>query len=810
MPELFAAQVARTPDALAVLFGEQSLTYRELDARSSQLAHHLRGLGVGPEVVVALCVERSVEMLVGLIGILKAGGAYLPLDPDYPRERLTYMLEDAGAPVLVTHSALLGCVRANGARIVRLDADWPMVAQNPTSAPTVVIDPQHPAYIIYTSGSSGTPKGVIVGHRQVVASNAARFTFYVESPQRRFLLLSSIAFDSSIAGIFWSLSSGGALVLPTALTADAAMTSIFRHQVSCFLAVPSLYAVLLDHLESSTGMALQAVILAGEACPSDLVMRHRQLFPEISLINEYGPTECSVWSTAYRDVRLDCLPAIVPIGHPICNTRAYVLDAGLEPVPAGVVGELYIAGEGLARGYLERAGPTAERFVADRFGPAGSRMYRTGDLARWRADGHLDFVGRADQQVKIRGFRIELGEVEAVLNRHAAVAQSVVTACEDRSSNKRLVAYVVPRTDWTVDALTLRSHLATSLPDYMLPSAFVALDRLPLTLNGKVDRRALPAPELAPASERRAPRTPQEEVLCSLVAEVLGVARVGIDDDFFALGGHSLLAMRLISRIRASLDVELSIRSLFEAPTVEALARNLANGCPVRSDLETVLPIRPSGSLRPLFCIHAAAGFSWPYSRLMRHIPSDHPIYGLQARNLVQRDNSPDTLEGVAADYLALIREIQPVGPYNLLGWSFGGLVAHAIATDLQSLGQEVGLLALLDSYPYGGENRGRNQKEESEHEVLFAGVVDGPLREMLQTLHREGHIRSVLDERDHEAIKDTYNRNLRIMRAFSPQRFRGDIVLFVATQGKTQTPDRCVESLCCRPDQGSCHRLHP
>ena len=426
-------------------------------------------------------------------------------------------------------------------------------------------------------------------------------------------------------------------------------------------------------------------------------------------------------------------------------------------------------GAGLARGYLGRAGLTAERFVADPFGPAGSRMYRTGDLARWRADGVLDFLGRADAQVKLRGFRIEPGEIEAALQRHATVAQAAVIARRDGADERadasgsdtaagtlRLVAYVVPKAGMAVDASALRQHVAALLPDYMVPSAFVSLERLPLTPNGKLDRRALPAPVLTTNAPQRLPRTPQEAVLCALFAETLGLTDVGIDDNFFELGGHSLLATRLIGRIRSALDVELAIRSLFEAPTVEALAKLVtADVTPSNSDFDTVLPIRATGQAQPLFCIHPAGGISWPYARFIRHIPPDRPIYGLQARNLLQRDYYPNSIEEMAADYVDLVRKIQPSGPYHLLGWSFGGLVAHAMATQLQRSGEEVALLALLDSYPR--EHAHPANDMESTEQMLFAGVADDLLRDMLALLRSEGHINADLGEDHFEAIMGSF-----------------------------------------------------
>ena len=364
------------------------------------------------------------------------------------------------------------------------------------------------------------------------------------------------------------------------------------------------------------------------------------------------------------------------------------------------------------------------------------------------------------------------------------MAQAAVIAREDVPGHKRLVAYVVP-VGRSVAPAALREHLRASLPDYMVPSAIVPLDELPLTPNGKLDRRALPEPDLAPTHARRAPRTPQEEILCGLFAEVLGVERVGIDDNFFELGGHSLLAIRLISRIRSSMDADISIRSLFEAPTVEALTKRLVRGRPALSDFEVLLPIRPAGSKLPLFCIHDAGGFSWPYSKLIRHIPPEHPIYGLQARNLTQRARRPRSIDEMAADYLSFIRRIQPHGPYNLLGWSFGGLVAHAIATQLQSMGEEVALLALLDSYPVPQD--GAQAAFDDDSENLSRQVAINPIMNLLDVLRREGL--STLKEHHYEAIMDTFKNNTRLMRTFEPQRFRGAMSLFVAMVSDAKPP---------------------
>ena len=524
LPALFAAQAAQNPDAVAVVFEDATLTYAQLDARANQLAHHLRGLGVGPEVVVGLCVERSLEMMVGLLGILKAGGAYLPLDPSYPSERLAFMLDDVRAPVLLTQSALLPRIgqHTHTGTTVRLDADWPIIAQNPTTAPSTGLHPANTAYVIYTSGSTGTPKGVVVNHRNIV--RLVREANYVDlTSDDVFLHLAPLSFDASTFEIWGALLNGAKLVVYPDGTIDLSRLkqTIAQSGISVMWLTAALFHQVVD--EDVLALAgLKKLLAGGDVLSVPHVRQVNASLPGCALINGYGPTEGTTFSVCHTLTQAGDVDASVPIGRPISNARIYVLDGGLQPVPAGVAGELYIAGAGLARGYLGRRGLTAERFLADPSDPPGSRMYRTGDLARWRPDGVLDFIGRADQQIKMRGFRIEPGEIEAAFVRHPSVAQAAVIARSDGPGGKRLVAYVVAAPEQSVDRAQLRVHLGSSLPDYMVPSAFVVLDRLPLTPNGKLDRRALPAPDITPR-DVRAPRTPQEEMLCSLFAEVLGL-----------------------------------------------------------------------------------------------------------------------------------------------------------------------------------------------------------------------------------------------------------------------------------------------
>ncbi len=586
LPGLFEAQAARTPEAVALIFEDQELSYGELNARANRLAHHLIGLGVGPESLVGVCLERSFDMVVALLGILKAGGAYLPLDPEYPQERLAFMLRDAHAPILLTQQRGLSRLPEHEARTIDLDGDQDAIAQESPENLAIAVCPDHLAYVMYTSGSTGRPKGVGVPHRAIVrlliGVDYARLDASVS-----LLQLSPTSFDASTFELWGALLHGGrcALFPGRVLTARELGRAIGQHGINTLWLTAALFNAVVDEAPEALS-PLEQLLIGGEALSVSHVRRFLEACPRVRLINGYGPTEGTTFSYCYRiPGDFDASRASVPIGRPIANTKAYVLDGWLEPVPVEVAGELYVAGAGLARGYLGRPGLTAERFVADPHNPEpGSRMYRTGDLARWRPDGTLEFLGRADQQVKIRGFRIEPGEIEAALLQHPAVARAAVVARDDGPDGKQLVAYLVPAPGSTPDATALRGHLAMMLPEYMVPSALVMLEALPLTPNGKLDRQNLPPPRRQ-GETYRAPRTPQEQVLCDLFAEVLALPRVGIDDHFLALGGHSLLATRLVSRVRGSLGVELAIRTVFEAPTVAALAARLREAKKARAPL---------------------------------------------------------------------------------------------------------------------------------------------------------------------------------------------------------------------------------
>jgi amino acid adenylation domain-containing protein len=577
--ELFEAQVARTPERPAVQFEDRRLSYRELNQQSNRLAHYLRALGVGPDSLVGLCLERSAEMMVAMLGILKAGGAYVPLNADNPKPRLAQQL--AGAVALISEAKLASQMPEFAGQALCIDRDQALWAQQPSSNPVNQSKPDHLVYVIYTSGSTGVPKGVAVRHRNLV--NYAHFITRRLQLERfpeglHFATVSTLGADLGNTCIFPALISGGCLhVISYEVSTDSKRFANYceRHPVDVLKIVPSHLQALLGPSDAGAVLPRKYLITGGESLTEKLIEKIESFQPACELLNHYGPTETTVGSLTLRlkEYGKRSGGSSIPIGKPIANTRVYILDAHLEPVPVGVVGELYIAGAGVTAGYLKQPEKTAERFLRDPFaGDAGATMYRTGDLARYQEDGNVEFLGRGDDQVKIRGFRIELGEIEAVLAQHAGVKQAVVLAREEDGGEKRLVGYIVSQREAAVSADELRSYLKQQLPDYMVPAAMVMLSKLPLNANGKIDRQALPAPEQAQSKTYIAPRTPTEEVLAHIWAEVLRLPRVGTEDDFFQIGGHSLLATQVISRVRRTLNIELPLRTLFEKPTVSSLA----------------------------------------------------------------------------------------------------------------------------------------------------------------------------------------------------------------------------------------------
>ncbi len=587
--ELFEEQVECSPDAIAVIFEGKQLTYQQLNARANQVAHHLRKRGVGPEVLVGICLERSVEMVVALLGILKAGGAYVPLDPSYPQERLSFMLTDTGAPVLLTQARLVKDLPDHRAEVICLDTDWDEIAQEPEENPASGVTAENLAYLIFTSGSTGQPKGVLISHYNVTRLFEATRELFNFNNGDVWTLFHSYAFDFSVWELWGALLHGGRLVVVPYLVSrspEEFYDLLCREQVTVLNQTPSAFRQLMQ-AEQSTGaakeLALRLVIFGGEALEVQSLKpwfdRRGDEHPR--LINMYGITETTVHVTYRRLTRAD-LSAISGsvIGRAIPDLRIYVLDQQRRPVPVGVPGEIYVGGTGLARGYLNRPELTAERFVPDPFSSEdGARLYKTGDLARYLPDGDIEYLGRLDHQVKVRGFRIELGEIEAVLSGHQGVRTSVVIAKEDAPGDKRLIAYLVVEQEQSPSISELRSFLKQKLPEYMVPSAFVMLGEMPLTPNGKVDRRALPeAPNCCLNSETGylAPRTEVEQKIAAVWQETLGVEKVGINNNFFDLGGHSILIVHVHSKLRRALNVDLSIIKMFQYPTISSLAKHLS------------------------------------------------------------------------------------------------------------------------------------------------------------------------------------------------------------------------------------------
>ena len=580
--ELFEEQVEKTPDEIALIFGKAQLTYGQLNSRANQLAHFLKARGVGPEVPVGVCIERSIEMVVGLLAILKAGGAYVGLEPTHPAERISFMLRDSGARLLLTEQRLGKTFASWGGECIYLDSEWPEIPVAPVENPANTASVANCAYVLYTSGSTGQPKGVVSEHRASINRFAWMWRTYPFAEGEVCCQKTSLSFGDSIWEIFGPLLQGVPLVLiPDEVVKDPKFLigALSANKVTRLVLVPSLLRLILESREDLAQQldALRYCVCSGETLPVELAKSFREQIPHATLINLYGSTEVAADVMCYEVINTNDLSSI-PIGKPIANTNVFILDSNLQPVPLGALGEIYVGGEGLARGYLNNAKLTAEKFVAHGFSSRpGSRMFRTGDIGRYLPDGNIEYHGRRDRQVKVRGYRIELREIEAQLAIHPRVHQAVVVASDSERGDRQLVAYIVAAEEAPTDT-ELRAHLRIKLPDYMIPSAFVLLEALPLTSSGKVNWLALPRPtcaQLATGKDFVAPRTGVEKQLATIWAEVLKRDTVGINDNFFEIGGHSLLATQVISRVRKHFQVEMPLRSMFESPTVASLAASL-------------------------------------------------------------------------------------------------------------------------------------------------------------------------------------------------------------------------------------------
>ncbi len=708
--ELVEAQARRTPDAIAVLGDGQSLTYHELNQRANRIARLLRRNGVGPDVLVGACFERSVEMVVGILAVLKAGCAYVPVDPASPKEQIDMILDDAEVGMLLTHSRHVPVLPA-GRTVIRADASLPEIAGDEEDLGRIA-SPATLASMIYTSGSTGKPKGVMIPHRGVCNTILSMQAAFQLTPADRVVQRCAFIWDPSTCEIFLALVAGARLVLapPDPLVATAELGNLIRAQgITCVTVVPSLLQTLLDNEALEECTSLRHVFCGGEIMPPRLA---ETFFRKsgASLHNLYGPTEVSIWSTFWT-----CQPrfgrSAVPIGRPFSSHEVFILDSHRNPVPVGVIGELHIGGTGVARGYWRRPELNSAKFIPHPFDQrSDARLYRTGDLARHLPDGTIEFVGRDDFQVKIRGFRVELGEIEARLADCPGVRNAVVLVREDIPGDKRLVAYLTAQDNAELSVPELRLRLSRCLEDFMVPSAFVVLDAFPETASGKLDRKALPMPQYANADAPRheAPIGAVETAIAAIWQTVLGLDRVGRHDHFFFdLGGHSLLAIRSVAMLRKRMGAELPLASLFQVPTVAGLAAFLAEqratslGGPTSSTgvaWSPLVEITKANGQPPLFCIHGAKGNVLIFSDLARQLGPQQPLFGFQARGIDGRLPAFDSVEDLVECYLAEIRRVQPSGPYFLLGYSIGGTIAFELARQLSAANERVAVVALVDT----------------------------------------------------------------------------------------------------------------
>ncbi len=689
--DLFEEQVHTNPDNIALVFEQQRLTYQELNQKANQVAYYLRqNYPIEPDTLIGICVERSLEMIIGLLGILKAGAAYVPIDPNYPEDRIKFIIQDSGISVLLTQSFLknqfpLSQFKKPG-QVIGLD-EFNFESFSSQNFPQK-IQPNHLAYVIYTSGSTGRPKGVMIEHQGLTNMTLAWANKWQVYPQSRLLQMSSFSFDMSVAEISITLAKGACLYLinkETLLSGEALVDFLSQQQISHILLSPSLLSI----VPNSPLPALQTITVGGEACSAELV---KQWGKGRNLFNGYGPTESTVCTTVAL-----CHPngKNPPIGKPLANLRIYILDANHQILPPGIPGELCIAGVGLARGYLNRPDLTAEKFMEVNILGKTERIYQTGDLAKWGHDGNLEFLGRIDHQVKLRGFRIELGEIEATLLKHPLVKEAVVNLYQTEK-NQQLVAYV---TGETINDLSnqLKQHLKSHLPDYMIPTQIMRLDGFPLTPNGKIDRKALPTPNIEVQSGYEPPRNKIEQKLTEIWSGVLDCQKIGIHDNFFDLGGHSILAIKLLNQIQESFNQKLSLSRLFQNPTIAQLAQKLSQ-IEVQPSTSDLLVLQPSGQETPIFCVAGANGHAFYFRDLAMNFASERPVYGLETPG---RDGShplPTSVEDHASSLIKTLRQQQPQGPYILTGYSSGCAIALEMAFQLEKQAETVSLLGIFDA----------------------------------------------------------------------------------------------------------------
>jgi amino acid adenylation domain-containing protein len=744
--ELFQQQVEQSPDAIALAYEGEQLTYKELNERANQVAHYLISRGVKAETLVGICMERGFEMIVGLLGVLKAGGAYVPLDPAYPKARLEYMVRDSGAELILTQQRLIEQMPETSAEKVSIDGQWEEISRQSRENTASKVDADNLAYVMYTSGSTGEPKGVMVQHKGLVNLSYAQGELFDVSPEDRVLQFASISFDASISEIMMALSRGARLCLARQselIPGPEFVKMLEREKISNVTMPPSALAV----MPEAELKEMKTLIVAGETCSAEIVRKWKK---GRRMYNAYGPTETSVCATAGECEGGNRRP---DIGEAIKNTNVYILDKEMEIVPVGVSGEIYVGGEGLARGYKGRAEVTADKYRPNPHGGKGERMYATGDIGRRRDDGKIEYIGRKDEQVKVRGFRIETGEIESALIQHEFVRDAVVSLYNAGNGNNQLIGYVVPEREHEISASDLKQFLSQRIPEYMLPAAFISLSSIPLTPNGKVDRRNLPLPDLQRLRVQKdcvAPSTESEMAVAAIWKDVLGLSEVSIDESFFDIGGHSLSLVQVQSRLNSRFETDVAMIELFRYSTIRRLAEyldqaELSSDSALRKPPSLLAELRAGDSDHPLFLIHGMGGGIFNYRDLASQFDGNQAVYGIQAMGLDGSEEPFDRVELMASHYIEVMRERQPEGPYFLGGASFGGLVAYEMAQLLSAQKQKVDFLALIDT-PGPGQMPERPEGDANILSSLLGNVISLPA-DQLQMLDPDEQIVFALEQ---------------------------------------------------------------
>lgn len=781
--QLFEMQAEHSPESIAIRVDEQCLSYRHVNEQANRLAYYLHQQSVVADTVVGLFIDRSPYMVIAMLGILKAGGAYLPLDPDYPSERTASILAESGVSLVVSCSHLIKNLPQKEINVICLDLEQEKIGRQKHTNPNFPLTVDHLAYVIYTSGSTGTPKGVMIPHVGICNQLFWRQSTFPLTPSDRVLQNISFSFDPSVWQIFWPLSCGAQIVLPKpGGQRDVAylVELIRREQITILALVPSMLKVFLSQTKGAQNTPLRHVFCGGEALPTALQNLFINKFGATTqLHNVYGPTEASIDAT-YWTCQAGLETAIAPIGRPIANAETYVLDEHLQPVASGDSGELYIGGRGLARGYLKRPDLTAARFLPHPYSAnTQARLYKTGDLVRYRSDGNLEFLGRLDSQVKIRGFRIELQEIEVALTQHCSVAECVVLASQPDTENSYLAAYIVTTDSRCSTAKELESFLRDRLPDYMVPAHFIFLDELPLNANGKIDKKKLPEPYLRRQSFEKGviqPRTETELSLTQIWEKELQVEPIGVTDSFFELGGNSLIAASMLIEVEDVFGRSITLGSFFQTPTIEALAKALQDK-PRDNPQQSLVAIQPHGSKMPLFCVHTRTGNVVEYYALSQYLNREQPIYGLQAKGLNSGEVLDYRVEAMASSYIRELRELQPTGPYLLCGYSFGGLVAYEMAQQLVQNGQEIGLLALIDTYCF-------NESWFDFSTFTLLGQLRAKLGAEFRRVYQKWLSLGYFQSHSPQAVLERmFAINERAMRRYKPQLYSGSMLLLKAAQ---------------------------